>query len=393
MLAATTLFVGACGQPLQARSPTSSPISGSTPSSPTSSAQTATSPPSTVASSARQDTAPCPDTQPAPQFGASAPSNRNLELVWIKGSSKSVVRDITDALHPTNVSTLPNLNTPQFVNGSELSYSTGSALIRLPLSGSPQTTVASACNNLFAFAWSPDGRTAAYVTNTQDSSVGQFHLVVDGKDRVAGKFPRIPVTGCVAPCSDFVDIRLLYSPNGAYISLVSLWGGPFVRVWASDGRLLTKIDADARDGQAGPTMSVWSGNTLFYRDKLGIEAWHEGAQSLVVPGVAWMRPKASPTGGQITYAAKDGSGTPNVFLLDTVASSTRLIAKSRSEPFFLNSHLIWYKEERPCRSGDAYPCGVVSTAETGKTYIYDLADHTETESGIAVVFDAWPHPA
>ena len=70
------------------------------------------------------------------------------------------------------------------------------------------------------------------------------------------------------------------------------------------------------------------------------------------------------------------------------------IVKSRSGPRFLNSHLIWYVEERPCVSGDSYPCGPESTTiETGKTYIYDLQDNTETESVIAAVFDVWPHGA
>lgn len=98
-------------------------------------------------------------------------------------------------------------------------------------------------------------------------------------------------------------------------------------------------------------------------------------------------------GGQVVYAVKDQSGKPNVFILDTRSGSTRIVAKMRSEPTFLNTHLVWYKEERPCVSGDTYPCGGVATIETGKTYIYDLQDNTETESKIAAVFDVWPHPA
>jgi hypothetical protein len=132
---------------------------------------------------------------------------------------------------------------------------------------------------------------------------------------------------------------------------------------------------------------------LLFRDNQGIHVWRDGAQSLLLPGVAWIRPKASPAGGQVVYAAKDQTGKPNVFILDTSSGSVRMVAKVRSEPAFLNSHLIWYKEERPCAAGDVYPCGAVATVETGKTYIYDLQDNTETESVIAAVWDVWPHGA
>jgi hypothetical protein len=79
--------------------------------------------------------------------------------------------------------------------------------------------------------------------------------------------------------------------------------------------------------------------------------------------------------------------------LDTTSGKARELKSSRSEPAFLNAHLIWYREERPCRSGDGWPCGVESTVASGKTFIYDLQDNTETESVIDYVFDVWPHAA
>ena len=66
----------------------------------------------------------------------------------------------------------------------------------------------------------------------------------------------------------------------------------------------------------------------------------------------------------------------------------RELRSSRSEPAFLNSHLIWYQGEAPC-TGDC----IGPTSETGIYYIYDLNDGTEVRSVISVVWDVWPHAA
>jgi hypothetical protein len=394
VLLLAVLLATACG----AVKPTAT--GGTTPSAPATTS-TATSP--TAATAARLEspttasgarTAECSTVQPAPQFPASAPSTRNLVIVWLERpqdqTPRFVVRDVTDFFHPTTVSALENLGRPQFVSATEMS----SELVRMPLSGSPRTTVALQCRGMFGLAWSPDGRSAAYVTDLSDSSVSELHLVADGKNRAVSSMPAIPITGCVGSCADFVDMRLLFSPNGAFISFASVWAGSIIRIWSSDGKLVKTIDGDPADARSGPTMSVWSGNSFFFRDKQGIQVWRDGAQSLFLPGVMWIRPKASPAGGRVVYVAKDQSGTPNVFLVDAASAQTRIIAISRSEPAFLNSHLIWYKEERPCVSGDKYPCGSgLATIETGKTYIYDLQDNSEKESTITAVFDVWPHPA
>jgi hypothetical protein len=199
----------------------------------------------------------------------------------------------------------------------------------------------------------------------------------------------VPTHGCpYRDCADQADIRLLIAPNGAYVSFVQNYRGPALHIWSPDGKQLKSIDTE------NATMSVWSGNTLYFRDDSGVEIWRNGAQSLLLAGVAWIRPKASPAGGQIVYATRDGSGAAHVAVLDTFSGKTREIAKWRSEPAFLSSHLIWYQEERPCVPADLPPCGGnVKTIETGTTYIYDLQDGTETESRITAVYDVWPHPA
>jgi hypothetical protein len=304
-----------------------------------------------------------------------------------------VVRDVTDINHPFAVSTLNGIGVPRFASASDVSFTTDTELVRMPFSANPRTTVASLCLGSIGFAWSPDGTTAAYVTDDQSATGSTLHLVSGGQNRVVSSMPAFAWgTGCEGPpCAYNSDQRLLYSPDGAYISLVQTWGGPALRVWTSGGNVLKSVDSNTRD--ASVTMSVWSGDALYFRDNGGVQRWRNGTQSVMLSGVAWIRPKASPAGGQIVYEQIE-LGAPDVLVLDTASGSVRLLAKLRSEPAFLTSRYIWYQGERPCVAGDGYPCGSGGlTITSGKTYIYDLQTGTETESIITNVWDVWPHPA
>lgn len=80
-------------------------------------------------------------------------------------------------------------------------------------------------------------------------------------------------------CED-LDDRTLFSPDGAYNSFVENWGRPVLRVWTSGGKLLEAIEGSVNDFRSGPTMSVWSGSSLYWRDSGGVEVWREGRESL-----------------------------------------------------------------------------------------------------------------
>src|SRR5258708_27620472 len=98
---------------------------------------------------------PCRESQTAPQFAPSAPSNRNLALIQFKGSQQLAVRDFTDILNPVTVTKLYHAGLyTQFVTGSDLSYVDEKAVVRMPFAGSPRTVVA--CKSAFALAWNAD---------------------------------------------------------------------------------------------------------------------------------------------------------------------------------------------------------------------------------------------
>jgi len=308
---------------------------------------------------------------------------RSLALVTLRGSDSIVVRDITDINHPTTVSNLGAISAPVFVSATEVSNADTTAMYRMPLSGSPKTVVAKQAGGMGLIAWSPDGTTAGYM------AADGLHLIVAGRDRTLGEPLPVPNSGygCESQvCADAWDSRLAFSPDGAYVSLVVL-SGPVTsfRLWSSDGRLLTTPRSQ------GATMSVWSGQTLYFSDSSGIEAWRDGVSSQFLTGVQWVRPKASPAGGAVVYEARDGSGLAHVYVVDTATKNVRELKAGRSEPVYLTARYLWYAGERACVASDQ--CVTGPTVATGKTYIYDLQDGTETESIITNVYDVWPHAA
>lgn len=360
----TALLAAACGS-------TNSPATGNVTPATTNPSPTTTSSPS------QQD--PCPP-----------PSNRCLALVTLRGSNSYAVRDITDISHAKTVSNLGQISLPMFVNATELSYADDSGLVRAPLAGSPKTPLATSQGFVsYAFAWSPDGSTVVYLTQT--GSAMALHQVNAGVDRVlAASMPAMPAVGCETQfCSltDAWDFRLSYSPDGSSISLVdSVLSVNVFRLWTSGGKVLNSSDSQSR------FMSVWSGSSLYFRDAKGVEVWRDGVTSSFLPGLAWIRPKASPAGGQIVYETRDAQGWAHTFVVDTTTREVRELKKARSEPVFLTSRYIWYKGERSCVAADNCPSGW-SVVASGKTYIYDLQAGTETESIITSVADVWPHAA
>ena len=300
---------------------------------------------------------------------------------------------MTDILHPVTVgafvSTVTNVEIayPRFIGATSVSYIDG-PLVRLELA-TPDREVISNCAQLFG--WSPDGTTAAFVSNPLWSTTADLHLVTAGQNRVIDSIPSGPIAS--DPNFNQFDAQLLYAPNGAYLSLLQVPEITEFRIWRSDGTRIASIDTSQH-----PTMSVWSGDTLHWRDDKGVERWRGGVQSLWLGGVKWIRPKASPRGGQIVYETRDSGDIPYVSVLDTATGAVRQLAGWRSAPVFLSSNLIWYQEERPCTASDSgVPgfgiCVYRPNTPSGKTFIYDLQTGTETESDITAVYDVWPHPA
>ena len=121
--------------------------------------------------------------------------------------------------------------------------------------------------------------------------------------------------------------------------------------------------------------------------------WRAGNTSIFLPGVVWIRPHASPAGGQVVYLSRDADGWGHISVVDTTTRVARELKAQRSEPAFLTSRYIWYQGERDCVPADVCGTHPPFHPASGKTYVYDLQDGTETESVITEVLDVWPHAA
>lgn len=304
-----------------------------------------------------------------------------------------MVRDITDINHPSTVATIDVSSPPgfaptfpRFANSSEVSYVDADGnLVRLAYSASSKSIVAR-CADLFD--WSPDGTSVVYVSQT-DSGMTIHKLSASG-DRVLGSAPPGGAGGCetIEGCAiaNTVDFRLSYSRDGNYVALVTNgFGKSSFRIWSTDGTQLASNDSQ------GATMSIWSGNNLYFDGSGGVVVWRGGMLSSFLPGVAWIKPQGSPAGGQIVYAVRDSAGWAHTQVVDTITGKTREIKIARAQPVYLTSRYVWYRGERECTPSDGCGPNPPFHPFSGKTYIYDLQTGTETESIITGVADVWPH--
>src|SRR5258708_16045696 len=161
---------------------------------------TACQPPTQGQSQGLASPTPCRESQTAPQFAPSAPSNRILALIQFKGSQQLAVRDFTDILNPVTVSKLDHVGfSTQFVSSTDLSYFDEQAVVRMPLVGSPRTVVT--CKAAFALAWTAGGTAAAYVTRTDRNGGSQLHGGTGAHNRAPATITPNPLTAVPSPPS------------------------------------------------------------------------------------------------------------------------------------------------------------------------------------------------
>jgi hypothetical protein len=338
---------------------------------------------------------PCPSPIPPSPFAASTPSARTVALVTLTGSNQIVVRDITDIDHPTTIATtgIPDYLSPTLVSGTELAALNAQGIVRMPFAGSPQVQATVVCPGvgIARYRWSRDGRFLTYVAEVEDATAPRgnrfdWHLVANGSDRVIGTAP----AWCHCDGEhgrDIFDFQVAFSPDGRYVSLVeNVVAATDFQVRRLDGTLVSEIKPTGTDQV---TMGVWSGDTLYFRDSKGVEAWKDGTITPFLPGVAWITPKASPAGGEIVYVARGSDGVGRLYIVATATKSVVQLGPAlRFDPVFLSSRYVWYEGERLCTPADY--CQVEQTRTTGITYIYDRQLGTETQSRITAVYDVWP---
>jgi hypothetical protein len=325
---------------------------------------------------------------------ASVPSDHNLVLATVAGSTAVVLRDITNTAAAQTLCTFTGTVSPRFATAKVVGYTVqgsnlGSSgrIVRLDLAANSGRVTASWPAGAFDsgnFDWSPNGAALTYIG---PGSAGlTWHLVSGGTDRDLASLPAVPGRGVSLQDDDFM---IGFSPDGLYLAMVQTFatGGSGERAplqvrRVSDGTLVYSATSG--------TMGVWASvpSRLFFRDTSGaVSSWDPSSGVSGMQGsLKWTRPHASPDGRWITYTIYDAAGHPHVGLYSVQGNSLGpQLAGLRSGALFLNNNLLWYQEESAC------DCGLAGQSQlTGRTFIFDIAAASEAGSRLTGVFDAWP---
>jgi hypothetical protein len=316
----------------------------------------------------------------------------------MKGSTNTVLADVTDPVHPRTICTLTGSWGLELVDQRMVSWSAtqggpgspGLSLIAtLDLFSGTSAVVTSWTGGgaLDGFhAWSPDHFQLVYVTS--DATAVGVHLLTGAGDRLLMSFGAVLGRG-INPFED--DAFLSFSPDGAYFAFEQTFAGSgdHLVVWDRSGEVFS---------QANATMATWAstGSKLYFRQPNAsvVYVWDSagpaGNRSQALgQQLAWIRPRADAGDDYLAFTVRDSSGTPHVWLYGHGGRAGGQLPNLRSGPIFLNSGTVFLFEEAPCGSN----CGIGPAIQPDQNrFTYSISTQTETPSSIASVLGAWPRP-
>jgi hypothetical protein len=315
---------------------------------------------------------------------AAVPAGDTLVIGTISGDPTIVVRDIQD---PANAKTVcrfdAGANSPQFVSGTQVAYTTASnQIIKADLAGGTSTVLAMFAAGFGSgqYSFSPDGASLTYLDGNA------WHLITPSGNKVLTTLPAVGGRGVNA---DEDDNFLSFSPDGKYIAIVQTFHTGGTGETAPD-QVRRPSDGSLVYSTSGMTMGVWASvpNRLFFRDSGGtVRRWDPSTGVSTMLPIRWIRPKSSPDQRWIAYTFRAASGLGAIGFYSVQANSVSSTTPAgRSSVRFLTNDLVWYLEERACPT-----CFGGLPTPTGVTYIYSIAGAAEVVSRLSSVYDAWPH--
>ena len=324
-----------------------------------------------------------------------------LALVRLAGSDDIVVRDLSDLSKPQTLCRLSGADAQGeaafvFVDATHVAWGDRETIRIADLVTGAQRLVPMAGSRLLyvnSFAFSPDGTRLTYLSQGPDPSSGpEWHLVLDGSDRMLAHLAPIPARGL----SPFGDENFLgFSPSGKYVAVVATY--PLAgtspdsnqdQVRSLDGTLLMSAN--------GGTMSTWARDDYLY-SRFGTDqpllSWHPGQTGLEwsrtgAPS-SWIQPIATAAGDAVAYETLNGLQSHIYAWYGQVGDhpATRVTTRDASGARFLTPTLLWYSEVVPCDQPCPYHVGRLS----GRTFVLDTSSGAENPSVITRLFDTWPH--
>ena len=327
---------------------------------------------------------------------AGAPAAQEAVLK-LQGAANPVLADVTNARAPRTLCGISGGSfQPQLVTQRMISWyasqgtptNAGTSVIAvLDMFNGVSTIAATWSGGSFMdglHAWSPDRGFLAYVASDQNGVA--LHLLSGGGDRVVSTMGAVPARG-LDPNQD--DAYLAFSPDGAYFALVET-------VTSSGDQLQVRrtIDGSLAFSLAKGTMATWGSTSskLYYRlpNSTNVQVWDsQTGVSQAIAKTTWIRPRAAAGDDDIAFTVRDSAGTPHVWLYGHGGRSGGQLPNVRSSPAWVNPNELFYVEEAVCSTN----CGIGPAWQpNGKTFVFDLAQQTETASKISQVYSAWPRP-
>ncbi len=302
-----------------------------------------------------------------------------VAVVTIHGRTGAFLRDYVDSANPRNFCSFgPGIVVDEILDPHHVVISRPvPAVVELP-SGQPfelavTGRLVAVDSDLSQVLWVPHATPPA------------LHVSSDAGDTVIQVYPPFGT-----PCGDADSASRFgaFSRDGKYG--YALWDqGPttptYLNIVADRAPIAAMAPPPAGWGPlGGPRMAVWSpvSDRLYYEQQGNLWTWTPAVgPSQLKSGLRWIDPAISPDGKRIAYAVRGAGGLSIVHVMDAVSGADQGTVSSdgRKRPFFLTNDLIWLKgDERGC------------TVNQRSTFVYDLRDEVETQSGLDQVWATWP---
>jgi hypothetical protein len=294
---------------------------------------------------------------------------------------------------PQLICTIKGVREPHFVSRNIISGvswtgspSSSGAIFRLDLPGGAARMVAARGGN---HAWSRDGGAIVYLAGGPENNqgpVGELHLKIGDADRVLATLPAVGGRGGGWEDSIYVG----FSADGGYLAMVTTISyrgqgeqAPF-QVRRLDGTLVASSAAVGDGWGSVRNHALWAGNDLYFRQVGKADVMRlappYAAPTTPYPGLRWFFPSVSPDGTKVAYETYDppspDQSRPQIGAVDLQGGRLQQVGSGyRSNPHFIGRSLLLSQEVRPCQPAE---CGMVSWRLTGRAFVNDLANSSET---------------
>ena len=275
-------------------------------------------------------------------------------------------------------------HSPSFRTGSYISFQMENAVVGLDLNDGTIDELLSTKWGIMATAWSPDGKTLAYLTYGSDDQGGPqlaLYRPASGTKEVVRTF--LPSPGRCGSEDD--ESSISWAPDGhALIVTITHTEDESKTMWVVD-----PTGKDLVEARAG-THAAWGPDSkrIYYRDFMGDRKWRAlnsetgalGTLGAMKPGTHGLA--VSPDGTLLAYA--DGESDVGIYIYDVNQKVQRRIASDAVAPVWIGPRKIMVTDTDSC--GDE--CFHSAWIAAGTMSVVDVVSEERDAVGAGTTIDA-----